>query len=73
MVAKLFEMMLMRKEGNVLFNDTLGTFFYLQFYGIGHMFKDHSDKRTNLLPLYLSDARHVHEHWEGSDTFLNRI
>ena len=46
-------------------------FLNLRFYGIGHMFKDHSDKRTNLLPLYLSDVRH--EHWEGSDTFLNRI
>ena len=30
------------KEGNVLFNDTLNTF-YLQLYGIGHMVKDHSD------------------------------
>ena len=32
-----------RKEGNVLFNDALNTF-YLWFYGIGHMVKDHSDK-----------------------------
>ena len=31
-----------RKEGNVLFNDTLNTF-YLRLYGIGHMVKDHSD------------------------------
>ena len=31
-----------RKEGNVLFNDTLKTF-YLQLYGIRHMVKDHSD------------------------------
>ena len=31
-----------RKEGNVLFNDTLKTF-YLRLYGIGHMVKDHSD------------------------------
>ena len=39
-----------RKEGNVLFNDTLNTF-YLQLYGIGHMVKDHSDsERGNLLP-----------------------
>ena len=30
------------KEGNVLFNDTLNTF-YLQLYGVGHMVKDHSD------------------------------
>ena len=48
-----------RKEGNVLFNDTLNTFylrkegnvlfndalntFYLRLYGIKHMVKDHSD------------------------------
>ena len=31
-----------RKEGNVLFNDTLNTF-YLWLYGVGHMVKDHSD------------------------------
>ena len=29
-------------EGNVLFNDTLNSF-YLRFYGITHMVKDHSD------------------------------
>ena len=31
-----------RKEGNVLFNNALNTF-YLQLYGIRHMVKDHSD------------------------------
>ena len=31
-----------RKEGNVLFNDTLNTF-YLQLYGIRYMVMDHSD------------------------------
>ena len=31
-----------RKEGNILFNDALNTF-YLRLYGIGHMVKDHSD------------------------------
>ena len=37
------------KEGNVLFNDTLNTF-YLRLYGVRHMVKDHSDsKRGNLL------------------------
>ena len=30
------------KEGNVLFNDALNTF-YLQLYGVSHMVKDHSD------------------------------
>ena len=39
------------KEGNVLFNDTLNTF-YLQLYGVNHMVKDHSDseKGNPLLP-----------------------
>ena len=34
-----------RKEGNVLFNDALNTF-YLQLYGVRHMVKDHSDSET---------------------------
>ena len=39
-----------KKEGNVLFNDELNTF-YLQLYGDGHMVKNHSDsKRGNRLP-----------------------
>ena len=38
-----------RKEGNVLFNDALNTF-YLRLYGVRHMVKDHSDsERENLL------------------------
>ena len=38
------------KEGNVLFNDALNTF-YLQLYGVTHMVKDHSDsERGNPLP-----------------------
>ena len=39
-----------RKEGNVLFNDILNTF-YLRLYGVRHMVKDHSDsEKGNLLP-----------------------
>ena len=39
-----------RKKGNVLFTDTLDTF-YLRLYGVGHMVKDHSDtKKGNPLP-----------------------
>ena len=39
-----------RKEGNVLFNDALNTF-YLRLYGVRHMVKDHSvSERGNLLP-----------------------
>ena len=39
------------RERNVLFNDTLNTF-YLRLYGIRHMVKDHSDseKGSPLLP-----------------------
>ena len=41
---------LSRKEGNVLFNDALNTF-YLRLYGVRHIVKDHSDsERENLLP-----------------------
>ena len=39
-----------RNDGNVLFNDTLNTF-YFRLYGVGHMVKDHSDsERGNPLP-----------------------
>ena len=38
------------REGNVLFNDALNTF-YLRLYGVRHMVKDHSDsERGNPLP-----------------------
>ena len=38
------------KEGNVLFNDALKTF-YLRLYGLEHVVKDHSDsERGNPLP-----------------------
>ena len=38
------------KERNVLFNDTLNTF-YLRLYGVRHMVKDHSDsEKGNPLP-----------------------
>ena len=36
-----------RKEGNVLFNDALNTF-YLRLYGVRHMVKD--SERVNPLP-----------------------
>ena len=38
-----------RKEGNVLFNDALNTF-YLQLYGVRHMVKNHSDRENSLPP-----------------------
>ena len=38
------------KEGNVLFNDALNTF-YLRLYGVRHMVEDHSEsERGNPLP-----------------------
>ena len=38
------------KEGNVLFNDAINTF-YLRLYGVRHMVKDHSDsEKGNPLP-----------------------
>ena len=41
---------LYRKEGNVLFNDALNTF-YLRLYDVRHMVKDHSDsEKGNPLP-----------------------
>ena len=43
-----------RKEGNILFNDALNTF-YLRLYGVRHMVKDHSDsERGNLLLFFIS-------------------
>ena len=42
------------KEGNVLFNDALNTF-YLRLYGVGDMVKDHSDsERANPQPFAIS-------------------
>ena len=42
-----------RKEGNVLFNDALNTF-YLRLYGVRHMVEDHSEsERGNPLPPYM--------------------
>ena len=51
LLVDLVNLMWSIKEGNVLFNDTLNTF-YIRLYGIRHMVKDHSDsERGNpLLP-----------------------
>ena len=38
-----------RKEGNVLFNGALNTF-YLRLYGVRHMVKDHSDSKQERKP-----------------------
>ena len=57
------------KEGNVLFNDALNTF-YLRLYGVGHMEKGHSgSERGNPLPshglLFLISSKgsfYMHHH-----------
>ena len=57
-----------RMEGNVLFNDTLSTF-YLRLYGVRHMVTDHSDsERENLLLPHgllflISFCYTIVEHW----------
>ena len=49
-VAAISNILLLSKEGNVLFNDALNTF-YLRLYGVRHMVNDHSDsERGNPLP-----------------------
>ena len=45
-----------RKEGNVLFNDALNTF-YLRLYGIRHMVKNHSFRLTARVLLYAQSHR----------------
>ena len=52
-----------RKEGNVLFNDALNTF-YLRLYGVGHMVKDHSDRRSVYLTTH---STHFIYGYMGSD------
>ena len=48
-----------RKEGNVLFNDALNTF-YLRLYGVRHMVKDHAP--TTELHLSLPTSREYVHH-----------
>ena len=43
------------KEGNVLFNDALDTF-YLRLYGVGHMVKDRSDSARERKPAAITWA-----------------
>ena len=40
--VNMYDLIMIRKEGNIFFNDTLNTF-YLWLYGVIHMVKDHSD------------------------------
>ena len=61
------------KEGNVLFNDALNTF-YLRLYGVRHMVKDHSDsERGNPLPphrlLFLISSKGFYMHHPTQNTY----
>ena len=48
-----------RKEGNILFNDALNTF-YLRLYGVRHMVKDHSDsEKGDPLPPHSSKGSFI--------------
>ena len=44
------------KEGNVLFNDTLDTF-YLWLYGVKHKVKDHSDSEKGNPLLFMINSK----------------
>ena len=47
-----------RKEGNVLFNDALNTF-YLRLYGVGHTVKDHSDSKRKEGIFLFNNTQHI--------------
>ena len=68
-----------RKEGNVLFNDALNTF-YLRLYGVRHIVKDHSDSQQGLFYMH-NPCRITHttafvipvvEHWLEREIVLIR-
>ena len=48
-----------RKEGNILFNDALNTF-YLQLYGVRHMVKDHSDSERGRKEMFYLTTHSTH-------------
>ena len=62
----------MRKEGNVLFNDTLNTF-CLRLCGVGHMVKDHSDSeegRNEMFYLMTHSTHLIFYGYMASDIWL---
>ena len=63
-----------RKEGNVLFNDTLNTF-YLRLYGIRHMVKDHSDSEKGRKEMFYLTMHSTHfiYGYMASDIWLRTI
>ena len=68
-----------RKEGNVLFNDALNTF-YLRLYGVRHMVKDHSDSEKGdllsphrlLIPITARVLLYAPSHRQDS-TYINGL
>ena len=61
------------RERNVLFNDTLNTF-YLQLYGIRYMVKDHSDSEREREMFYLTThSTHFIYGYMASDIWLRTI
>ena len=59
-----------RKEGNVLFNDTLNTF-YLPLYGVRHMVKDHSGRgRKEMFYLTMYSTHFIYGYMEGRKCFI---
>ena len=50
---------LLRKEGNLLFNDVLNTF-YLRLYDVGHMVEDHSDSERGRKELFYLTTHSTH-------------
>ena len=61
------------RERNVLFNDTLNTF-YLRLYGVRHMVKDHSDSEREREMLYLTThSTHFIYGYMASDIWLRTI
>ena len=60
-----------RKEGNVLFNDALKTF-YLRLYGVGHMVKDHHPTDREMFYL-MTHSTHFIYGYKASDIWLRTI
>ena len=63
-----------RKEGNVLFNDALNTF-YLRLYGVRHMVKDHSDSEREREKIFYLTTHSTHfiYGYMASDIWLRTI
>ena len=65
-----FQSLFVMKAGNVLFNDTLNTF-YLRWYGVRHMVKDHSDSERGSRFLFSVIIHHMSN--EGNVLFNDAL